>query len=204
MRRVMRRWLPSPERVRAGRSLRWLAPLLARPWLWHIDRHGVALGVAIGVFFGFLVPIAQIPLSAVFVFLLRANLPAAVLSTLVSNPFTYAPIFIAAHRVGRMLLGNGELDNATRHVEAAGEMETLSLLTTISDLGAPLFAGLAVFAVVGALLAWALVQAAWLAGNAWRARRLARRRAQRYYGQRDAVPPADRRADPAGGERRGQ
>lgn len=173
MRRLIRRWLPTPEQVRGGRGMRWLAPLMARPWLWHIDRRGVALGVAIGVFFGFLVPIAQIPLSAAFVFLLRANLPAAVISTLVSNPFTYAPIFIAAHRLGRTLLdnGGGTVD--------AGQIERTGLLATLAEHGAPLFAGLAVFAVVGALLSWALVQAAWLAGNAWRVRRLATRRERR-------------------------
>lgn len=178
MRHLMRRWLPSPQQVRGGRGLRWLAPFMARPWLWRIDRRGVALGVATGVFFGFLVPIAQIPLSAAFVFLLRANLPAAVLSTLVSNPFTYAPIFIAAHRLGQALLdgGAGEVD--------AGQLEHAGLLATLAEYGAPLFAGLAVFAVAGALLSWTLVQAAWLAGNAWRARRLARVREQRAEARR--------------------
>jgi hypothetical protein len=171
MRRLIRRWLPSPERVREGRSLRWLAPLLARPWLWHIDRRGVALGAAVGVFFGFLIPIAQIPLSALGVLILRANLPVAVVSTLVSNPLTYAPIFLLAHRLGRQLLGaakgNG-LDEAA--IESAG------VWASLGDLGAPLFLGLAIFAVCGSVLAWCLVQALWLGGNAWRRRRVMRAR----------------------------
>ena len=48
MRQRFRRWrLPSPEEVQSHRSLRWLGPLLKRPWLWHLDRRSVALGAAI-------------------------------------------------------------------------------------------------------------------------------------------------------------
>lgn len=177
MRRLIRRWLPSPERVQEGRGLRWLAPLLKRPWLWHIDRRGVALGAAVGVFFGFLIPIAQIPLSALGVLLLRANLPVAVVSTLVSNPLTYAPIFLLAHRLGRHLLGtvNGGGVN-----EAA--IESAGVWASLGNLGAPLFLGLAIFAVSGAVITWCLVQGAWLGANALRRRRLMRARRLRRNG----------------------
>ena len=173
MRRLIRRWLPSPSKVREGRSLRWLAPLLSRPWLWQIDRRGVALGAAVGVFFGFLIPIAQIPLSAIGVLILRANLPVAVVSTLVSNPLTYAPIFILAHRLGRNLLGEPNGNG-----EAAAVIEG-GVWTSLGELGAPLFLGLAIFAVCGAIITWCLVQGVWLGGNAWRRRRVMRERRRR-------------------------
>ncbi|HUG77565.1 MAG TPA: DUF2062 domain-containing protein, partial [Burkholderiales bacterium] len=75
MRHRIRAWLPAPHDVQSRRGLRWLGPLLKRSWLWHLDRRRVAAGAAIGVFFGFLIPIGQIPLSAAGAVVLRANLP---------------------------------------------------------------------------------------------------------------------------------
>jgi hypothetical protein len=93
---TLRRLLPDPERVRANRWLRWLGPAVLAPQLWRFTRRSVALGVALGVFFGLLIPIAQIPLSAAAAIVLRANIPTAMASTLVSNPVTYAPLYYAA------------------------------------------------------------------------------------------------------------
>ena len=185
MRRLIRRWLPSPSQVREGRSLRWLAPLLSRPWLWQIDRRGVALGAAVGVFFGFLIPIAQIPLSAIGVLILRANLPVAVVSTLISNPLTYAPIFILAHRLGRAILGEPTANGAAAAVIEGG------VWTSLGELGAPLFLGLGVFAVCGSVLTWSLIQVLWLAGTALRLQRLRSRRARRR--ERGSVGVSDPR-----------
>ncbi|MDO8959253.1 MAG: DUF2062 domain-containing protein [Rhodocyclaceae bacterium] len=67
---------PTREQLAANRYLGWLAPFFGHPKLWHWSRRGVALGVAIGVFFGLLIPIAQIPLSAAAAVVLRANVPA--------------------------------------------------------------------------------------------------------------------------------
>ena len=60
----IKRLLPDPGQLAGNRWLRWLGPRMFHPRLWHVSRRGVALGVAIGVFFGFLIPIAQIPVSA--------------------------------------------------------------------------------------------------------------------------------------------
>jgi uncharacterized protein (DUF2062 family) len=57
--------------------------------------------MALGFFFGLLVPLAQIPLSAAAAVTLRANVPAAVASTLVTNPVTFGPLYYAAWRLGR-------------------------------------------------------------------------------------------------------
>jgi len=77
----LRRWLPSAETIRANRWLRWLGPALHHPRLWHMSRRGLALGMALGFFFGLLVPLALIPLTAAAAVALRANVPAAVAST---------------------------------------------------------------------------------------------------------------------------
>lgn len=106
MRDRLQRWLPTEEKLRALRSVRWLGPVLRRPWLWQLTRRRVAAGAAVGVFFGLLIPVLQIPCAALGAVTMRANLPVAVVATLVSNPLTYAPIFVAAHRTGTALLGS--------------------------------------------------------------------------------------------------
>jgi len=152
-----RRWLPTPESLRARRSLRWLGPLLDRAWLWQFNRRRVAAGIGIGVFFGFLVPVLQIALSAVAALLLRANLPVAVVSTLVSNPLTYAPIFVAAYRVGKLLLGEAADEAEAAVLEAqAAQIEILAdgWWEKFASIGKPLVVGLSVFAVIGGLAAY--------------------------------------------------
>jgi uncharacterized protein (DUF2062 family) len=118
------------------------------------------------VFFGFLVPVAQILFSALFALVLRANLPVAVVATLVSNPLTYAPIFVLAYRTGSMLLG--EAPDAAQ--EAAVEKQAQAPLVDdpqtwaerFGAIGKPLALGLAIFAVIGGVATWIIVNLLWL------------------------------------------
>lgn len=143
-----------------------MGPLLRRPWLWQLNRRRVAIGAGIGVFFGFLIPVAQIAGAAVFALLLRANLPVAAFSTLVSNPFTYAPIGVLAYQTGSWILGReanpeaaGLLTQGAEGARAQGASE--DWFEQVKAIGKPLFLGLAVFAVVGGITTWALVHVAW-------------------------------------------
>lgn len=166
MRKWFRRWrLPSREEVQSHRSLRWLGPLLHRPWLWHLDRRTVAVGAAVGVFFGFMIPVLQILFAAFFAILLRGNLPVAAVATLVSNPFTYAPIGVLAYRTGSALLGEPISPAEERAIERGGEDMPLapqSWSERVAALGKPLIVGLAVFAVTGALFTWFAVSLVWI------------------------------------------
>lgn len=183
---MVRRWLhkklPTPAEMQAKPSLRWLGPLLRRPWLWQLSRRRVAMGAAIGVFFGFLIPVLQIAFSAVFAILLRANLPVAAVSTLVSNPFTYAPIFVLAYRTGSAILGEevDEAQLAALEREAKDEqVEPRSWADRAAAIGKPFFLGLFIFAVVGGLATWLLVNLLWTLGVRWRRRQRNGQRRQR-------------------------
>ncbi len=190
LRKILRRWLPSPESVQDHRSLRWLGPLLRRPWLWQVNRRGVAAGAAIGVFFGFMIPVLQIAFSAVFALILRANLPVAVVSTLVSNPFTYAPIAVLAYRTGAAVLGE-RVDEAQAAALEAGIDEPQNGERTwferFASIGKPVVIGLSIFAVIGGLAAWLLVHLLWSLATRVRVRR---RRAQREA-RANGGPPDD-------------
>jgi uncharacterized protein (DUF2062 family) len=174
LRRRLQRWIPKPETVRANPSLRWLGPLLERPWLWQLSRRRVAAGAAIGIFFGFLIPVAQILLAAGAAILMRANLPVAAVSTLITNPFTFAPVYVAAYYTGSAVLGETPDEKAVAVLaEGAG-----SLLDKAADIGKPWAVGLVTFAVCGAAITWVVVNVGWIAAVRWRRWRGTRRAAR--------------------------
>lgn len=144
-----KRWLPDVAKVRENRWLRWLGPALYHPALWSLRRRGFAKGMSLGIFFGLLIPVAQIPLSACAAVLLRAHVPAAIASTLVTNPVTFGPVYYAAWKLGDAMLGE--------HV---------------SGVGLPLATGLATMAVCLSLLTYGLVLLVWR----WRVLRKRQRR----------------------------
>ena len=167
-RKFFRRLLPSPGVVRNNRFVRWLGPWLQHPSLWHVDRRGIAMGFAIGLFFGLLIPVAQILFAVVFAVLLRANLPVAVASTLVTNPFTFAPIYFLAYRLGATLLGEAPAPISEADLETdidttvSGVLDYARfLLERVAMLGKPLLLGLLVLATSAALLGYALIMLLW-------------------------------------------
>jgi uncharacterized protein (DUF2062 family) len=187
MKQLIKRWTPSADSVRSNRSLRWLGPLLNRPWLWQLNRRSVSLGVAIGVFFGFLIPVLQALFSAVFALVFRANLPVAIVSTLVSNPFTYAPIGILAYELGSAVLGESTSAEHLAMFEDTADTVNASSPSTwdqILSIGKPVFLGLAIFAVVGSISAFAVTNLGW---RLLVASQRARRRRQRSLAAKKAI-----------------
>jgi RNA polymerase-binding protein DksA len=182
----LRRLLPTPDAVHAHRGLRWLGPALGHPRLWRWRRRGIALGVALGLFWGLLVPVAQIPLSAGAAVLLRANLPCAIAATLVTNPLTFGPVYFAAWKVGGVVLGHSGPPPAAltaadgvapRALDGDGARDTWR--SRAARVGKPLAVGLGLFAIVGAAASYLLVSAACVARTRWRWRtRRARRQGQ--------------------------
>lgn len=130
----------------------------------------MALGVAIGVFFGLLIPIAQIPFSVGAAVVLRANVTAAA-STLVTNPITFAPVYYAAYRVGARLTGADVEAAPDLPVPLAGNADERSLWQRIGDVGTPLITGLAVFACSAGLGIYLLINLVWALVEQWHARK---------------------------------
>jgi uncharacterized protein (DUF2062 family) len=146
-----------------------------------MNRRGLALGMALGFFFGLLVPLAQIPLSAAAAVLLRANVPAAVASTLVTNPLTFGPIYYAAWQVGHAILGSPESSppqsataTATPPValdEAADDGWWRGAVRRVLGVGKPLMLGLAILATGFGLATYFVVSAVWKVSVLWKRHR---------------------------------
>lgn len=162
----MKRWLPTRDELRAKP---WLAPWAHHfdsDHLWHMDRGSVARAVAIGLFFGFMIPVAQFVFAIVLAIALRANVAIAAAATLVTNPFTFPPIYWAAYKVGSSLIGATN-DAAARHVERAAESlvqapaNVEGLWNTLQTAGTPLLIGLALFAVSASVIGFCAVWLLW-------------------------------------------
>lgn len=171
---MLKRILPTHDSIKKSRLLSWLGPRVHDPSLWHINRRAVARGVAIGAFFGLMVPVAQIPAAAIASLFLRGNLWIAAVSTLVSNPFTYAPIYYFAYRLGASLIGAPVPKHAANLSHDAVSQAWISQITDlwvwISGIGQPLVLGMLLMALSGATIGY------WGARLFWRYKVISKRR----------------------------
>nr|WP_277347477.1 DUF2062 domain-containing protein [Wenzhouxiangella sp. XN79A] len=87
------------------------------------DEYALARGVSLGLFVGFTPTVGVQSVIMMFGSLLfRANFPAALVASLVSNPLTVAPLYFAFHRTGQWLLAGSSpvVEAATRSAGLAG------------------------------------------------------------------------------------
>lgn len=165
----LRALIPTRQTLQSNRWLAWLRPFLDHPQLWCWSRRGVATGVALGIFFGLLIPVAQIPVSAAAAILLRANVPAAAASTLITNPVTFGPVYYLAYRLGNRLTGQ----QAQPLAPPPGDGAKRPIGERLRQIGLPLLVGLAVMATACGLGSYALISLVWyLRVKAKRRRRL--------------------------------
>jgi uncharacterized protein (DUF2062 family) len=190
MKQRIKNWLNTQDGLRHHRWLRWMGPVLHQPRLWHFSRRGIAMGVAVGIFFGLLVPIAQMPLSAAAAVALRANLPMAVASTFVTNPVTFAPVYYGAYRLGKVVLGEpsvtereamAELEMARAPEKTEGAKPTWTQraargLEHLRTAGKPLAVGLSIIATLSGLLVYGLISGLWILKTRWERKRRLRQR----------------------------
>lgn len=179
--KALKKYLPAPDKVSQHKMLRWMGPTLTSPSLWQANRRSIALGLSIGVFMGLIIPLAQIPLAAVLAIFLRANLPVAVASTLVTNPFTFAPLYFLAYKLGDFILNAGKpamteamIDSQVAQLTDGG---ALGLFERIGDIGAPLFTGLFILASVTSVLVYFAATLLWRLGVLLRHRKRRQRQA---------------------------
>lgn len=202
MKQKFKQWLPDPETVRTNRWLRWMGPILKHPRLWHFSRKGIAMGLALGIFFGLLIPVAQIPFAAATAVLLRANLPMAVASTLVTNPVTFGPVYYGAYQLGKFILNEPTLSeeealkalnkaHATPNSDLSLADRMRAWMKQFGKIGKPLVVGLAIVATFSGLLVYFLASGLWTLKTRWaRRQRLRKYRPRPLQGAPKSATPA--------------
>jgi uncharacterized protein len=165
------------ERLRASLPKReelaqqaWLRPVASRVLdrkLWAPQHEAVARGVAIGIFWAFVLPFAQVIAAAAHCVWWRGNIPVAAGITFITNPFTIGFWLYLAYRVGSTFIDAPppvKLENGA------------SVLQWLSSIGWPAVLGMGIFAVGGATLGYLLVKLGWRL-NLWRKQRKRLKRA---------------------------
>ncbi|MES2402114.1 MAG: DUF2062 domain-containing protein, partial [Pseudomonadota bacterium] len=135
----------------------WLKPVAHRvldPQLWRLRCEPVARGAAIGVFWAFAIPFAQILAATVHSIWWRANIPVAAGITLLTNPLTVGFWLWLAYQTGALILGA-----PPAQPRADGE----SMMAWLASFGGPAILGMGIFAVGGAAVAYVGVKLAWRA-----------------------------------------
>ncbi len=178
-RKFFRKYLPSHESVRNNRHMARFGGFLHHPNLWHLNRHSVAGGVAVGMFSGLVPGPFQMLTAALLAVPLRVNLPVALATTLYTNPFTIGPLYFLAYLIGRLLVGSHAAPlSPPPEIEWSHLGASLdAFLGWVLSMGTPLAVGLAALALGLAALGYACVQIGWrlYVMRAWRRRRQLRR-----------------------------
>jgi uncharacterized protein (DUF2062 family) len=182
-RKHFRRFLPSAHSVKEHRVLRLLGPVLHHPNLWHLNRHSVAGGVAVGALTGLIPGPFQILSAAICAVIFRVNLPVAVFTTFYTNPLTFFPLYFVAYKIGAFITGEG---NSMPHLALEFRTNGFSgwipaFVDWLAALGKPLLVGVPILGSVLAVSGYFLVQGLWRLYIAvqWRKRQKRRMKAPR-------------------------
>ncbi|MFM7331603.1 MAG: DUF2062 domain-containing protein [Brachymonas sp.] len=134
---------------------RWLAPLADRILdrkLWTAQNESVARGVAIGTFWAFVIPFAQIIFASAHCVWWHANIPVAAAITFVTNPFTVGFWLYLAYKVGSFFV---QAPPPVKLADGGG------MLQWLSSIGWPAVLGMGIFAVGGSLAGYLIVKLGW-------------------------------------------
>jgi len=178
-RKFFRKYLPSHDSVRRNRYIALFGSLLHHPNLWHLNRHSVSGGLAVGLFSGLVPGPLQMLTAAILAVPLRVNLPVALITTFYTNPLTIGPLYLIAYWIGTLFVpeAGSPLSRAPDFdLQNFGDWLGAFLAWTLS-LGKPLAVGLVVLASVLAVSGYVMGQLAWrtYVVLSWRRRRARRR-----------------------------
>lgn len=169
-RRIFKRYMPDPERIRGDKSLRFLGKLIHDPNLWHLNRRSVARAMAVGLFAAFIPLPMQMLLAASLAIPIRGNLPISIGLVWLTNPITMPPVFYCTYKLGAWLM----------HVPPITLPEHLSMewiTDELSTLWQPFLLGSFLTGLACAALGYCLTMLywRWWVRRSWQKRQLLRR-----------------------------
>jgi len=152
--KLIRRFMPSPQTIKEHKSLQFLGEILHEPNLWHLNRHAVAKAFLIGIFVAFIPMPFQMLLAAALAVWFNCNLPIAVALVWITNPLTMPFFFYFTYRVGAFLLNRPA-------IEVNFELSMSWLSTKLMEIGVPLYFGSIVCGILLGVLSYVLIQYFW-------------------------------------------
>jgi len=150
--KIIKRYLPTPDKIKSIKSLEFLGDRLHEPNLWHLNRRSVSLAFAVGLFFAWIPTPTQMAMAAAGALYFGANLPISVALVWVTNPITMPPLFYFAYRVGIWALEKPHFD---------GDFSVETVFSSMADIGGPFLFGCLLVGLSCSLLGYLLVRLYW-------------------------------------------
>lgn len=168
--KIIKKYVPDPEKLRSIKSLQFLGERIYDPNLWHLNRHSVALAFAVGLFFAWVPTPTQMAMAAAAALFVRANLPISVALVWLTNPVTMPPLFYFAYRLGIWLLDKPHFDS---------EFSLDTVFSHMADIGGPFLLGCLVLGITCSTLGYFGIKLFWRchATHRWNLRLKARNKA---------------------------
>lgn len=149
---VSRPWVPDRAQLSQHPWLKPWASRLMDAHLWRLQHEAVARGVAVGMLWAFLIPVAQIVVAVLHCVWWRAHIPTAAAMTMVTNPLTIGFWLWLAYQTGATLLGIS--------APAPLALDNLSWDLMLAY-GGPIMLGMGLFAFGAAATGYLLVKTVW-------------------------------------------
>lgn len=149
---VWSKLLPNLDALLVHPLLGPIASRLKDPALWRLRQESVARGVAVGLFWAFAAPFAQVLIAIVHCAYWRAHIPIAAAMTMITNPLTLVFWIWLAYLAGSWLTGA---------VGAAPPSSVNHLSDWLLLHGGTALIGMGLFAVVGSVAGYLIVKVAW-------------------------------------------
>ncbi len=164
------RIMPDHESIKSTKNIGFLKAILQDPDIFHLTRRSASGGIATGFFIAFLPIPGHTILAILFSVLLRINLPLTLLFSWTTNPFTMAPIFYIAYKIGAVLLGVS--------IQPVNFQFNQSWFTSVfSEIWAPLLTGCLLLSIVSSISSYILIRVLWRHSvvSRWNNRKLSRK-----------------------------
>ena len=152
--KLVKRFLPSHDKVLNNKYLQIFGTLLHDPNLFHINRRSVAGAFAVGLFFAWVPVPFQMVLSAAVAIPTRVNLIISVALVWITNPVTMPFLFYFAYWLGGVVLG---LDTNHFDFELSFDWLTNELLL----IWQPFLLGCLIMAVTSSVLGYGVIRLFW-------------------------------------------
>lgn len=153
--RIIKRYLPDPRKVRDHKHLRFFGQLLHDPNLWHLNRRSASGAFSVGLFIAFIPVPFHMVLAAAGAIIWRVNLPISVVLVWINNPVTMPPIFYFAYKLGAWVLGTSPDEKITFDLSFRWIIEQLATIWQ------PFLLGCLVLGTVSAVLGNIMIRLLW-------------------------------------------
>lgn len=152
--KTIKKYLPSPEKIKQMKILNLFGTMLHDGNLWHLNRRSARGAFAVGLFWAWMPLPFQMVFSAVMAVPLRVNLPLSVALVWVSNPLTMPVMLYLCYLVGTVVL-------AAPAEPFAFEASFAWLWHSMQTIGKPLVTGCLLMGITASIIGYFAIDWLW-------------------------------------------